>query len=61
MKIKAEFHNGIEIEWKGENLTFTSTVKDSLTYEIKRGEDLIGIAVQPLYITVVDEDADADD
>lgn len=60
MKIKAEFHNGVEIEWEGEDLTFTPTIKESLVYEIKRGSDLIGVAIQPLYI-VVDEDADADD
>ncbi len=60
MKIKAEFHNGVWLEWEGEELTFHRTVEDSSTYEIQRGSDVIGVAVQPMYITIVDEDADAD-
>lgn len=58
MKIKAEFHNGVWLEWEGENLTFTRTPEDSSTYEIKRGSDVIGIAVQPMYITIVDEETE---
>ncbi len=61
MKIKAEFHNGVWLEWEGENLTFNRTVEDHMTYEIKRGSDVIGVAVQPMYVTVVDAEADADD
>lgn len=60
MKIKAEFHNGVWLEWEGEDLTFNNT-PDNLTYTIKRGSDVIGIAIQPMYITIVDDKADADD
>ncbi len=58
MKIKAEFHNGVWLEWEGENLTFNRAIEDSSTYEIKRGADVVGVAVRPMYITVVDDKAD---
>ncbi len=60
MKVKAQFHNGGTLVWEGENLTFTSRVDDHLTYEIKRGSEIIAVLLQPVYITVVDEEEDAD-
>lgn len=60
MKIKAQFYNSTALSWEGDDLTFKAMLDHPDIYEIRRNSKVIAVLLQPQYITVVDEEADAD-